>query len=117
LPADAPRWPQEVEAGEPLVVPLGSYLPGELSPRRATSERATVKLSAAWLIEHSGVVRGYSLPGSGAAVSSKHSLALVNRGSATASDIAELARYIQSRVLSQFGVILQPEPILVGVQL
>jgi UDP-N-acetylmuramate dehydrogenase len=117
LPADAPRWPQEAESGGPLVVPLDSYLPAELGLRRATSERATVKLSAAWLIEHAGVVRGFSLPGSGAAVSSKHTLALVNRGSATASDIAELARYIQSRVLSEFGVILQPEPILVGVQL
>ena len=63
------------------------------------------------------MARGFSLPGSGAAVSAKHTLALVNRGSATASDIAELARYIQSRVLSQFGVILQPEPVLVGVSL
>jgi UDP-N-acetylmuramate dehydrogenase len=131
LPADAPRWPQDPDADEPFVVPLENFVPGELLVRRAgalpgaelergpgpQAERSAVKLSAAWLIEHSGVARGFSLPGSGAAVSAKHTLALVNRGSATASDITELARYIQSRVLSQFGVILQPEPMLVGVSL
>jgi len=125
LPADAPRWPQEVDVREPMVVPLDSFVPGDLTWQQAQrsqalggaeAPRGAVKLSAAWLIEHSGVARGFSLPGSGAAVSGKHTLALVNRGSATASDIAELARYVQSRVLSQFGVILQPEPVLVGVQ-
>jgi UDP-N-acetylmuramate dehydrogenase len=122
LPADAPRWPQEVELREPVVVPLDRFVPGDLAFQRTQAlgetrvQKGAVKLSAAWLIEHSGVVRGFSLPGSGAAVSGKHTLALVNRGSATASDIAELARYIQSRVLSEFGVILQPEPVLVGVQ-
>jgi UDP-N-acetylmuramate dehydrogenase len=115
LPADTPRWPQEIEVRERIVVPLDSFVPGDLAFQRTQAEKGAVKLSAAWLIEHSGVVRGFSLPGSGAAVSGKHTLALVNRGSATASDIAELARYIQSRVLSQFGVILQPEPVLVGV--
>jgi UDP-N-acetylmuramate dehydrogenase len=123
LPSDAPRWPQEVEQAEAVVVPLDSFVPGEFdfqrvqAPADVQAQRGAVKLSAAWLIEHSGVARGFSLPGSGAAVSAKHTLALVNRGSATASDIAELARYIQSRVLSQFGVILQPEPMLVGVSL
>ena len=119
LPSGAPRWPVEPDLSEPLVVPLESFTPGELAFRQpqAQPEKGAVKLSAAWLIEHSGVTRGFSLPGSGAAVSAKHTLALVNRGSATASDIAELARYVQSRVLNQFGVILQPEPVLVGVQL
>ncbi len=92
LPRDAPRWILDPDAPE--------------SP---------VKLSAAWLIEHSGVTRGFSLPGSRAAVSSKHTLALTNRGGATANDIAELARYIHLRVHGQFGVLLQPEPQLVGV--
>ncbi|MCC6269975.1 MAG: UDP-N-acetylmuramate dehydrogenase [Microbacteriaceae bacterium] len=76
-----------------------------------------VKLSAAWLIQHAGIKRGFSLPGSGAAVSSKHTLAIVNTGAATAVDIAELARYIHLRVLSQFGVKLQPEPQFVGVSI
>jgi UDP-N-acetylmuramate dehydrogenase len=76
-----------------------------------------VKLSAAWLIEQSGIRRGFALPGSRAAISSKHTLALVNTGGATAEQVAELARYVQSRVFNQFGVLLQPEPVLVGVQL
>lgn len=117
LPVDAPRWPLEPDTSEAVVVPLDSFVPGELALRRVQAEQGAVKLSAAWLIEHSGVARGFSLPGSGAAISGKHTLALVNRGSATASDIAELARYVQSRVVNQFGVILQPEPVLVGVSL
>jgi UDP-N-acetylmuramate dehydrogenase len=80
-------------------------------------EDRAVKLSAAWLIEQSGIPRGFSLPGSDAAVSSKHTLALVNRGHATAEQIAELARYIRARVLAEFGLHLQAEPVLVGVSL
>ncbi|MES2170624.1 MAG: UDP-N-acetylmuramate dehydrogenase [Actinomycetota bacterium] len=76
-----------------------------------------VKLSAAWLIEHAGVSRGFALPGSRAAISGKHTLAITNTGGATAEQIAELARYVQTRVLTEFGVILQPEPILIGVLL
>ena len=75
---------------------------------------ALVKLSAAWLIEHAGIARGFSLPGSRAAVSSKHTLALTNRGGATAEQIAELARYVQGRVLAEFGILLHPEPVVVG---
>ena len=87
------------------------------SRRRPHPASYLVKLSAAWLIERSGIGRGFGLPGSGAGISSKHTLAIVNRGGATAADIAELARFIQMRVLSEFGVELQPEPVLVGVQL
>lgn len=94
LPDAAPRWILDPDAPE--------------SP---------VKLSAAWLIERSGVRRGFSLPGSRAAVSSKHTLALVNRGGATAAEIAELARYIHLRVLNEFGIRLQPEPQLLGLSL
>jgi UDP-N-acetylmuramate dehydrogenase len=75
-----------------------------------------VKLSAAWLIERAGIERGFALPGSGAAISSKHTLAIVNRGNATAADVVQLAGYVRTRVLSEFGVGLQPEPLLVGVQ-
>lgn len=74
-----------------------------------------VKLSAAWLIEHAGIAKGFSLPGSRAAVSSKHTLAIVTTDGATAEQVAELARYLQTRVLTAYGVILQPEPVLVGV--
>ncbi len=76
-----------------------------------------VKLSAAWLIERAGIPRGFSLPGSRAAVSSRHTLALVNTGGATADEIVQLARYVQTRVFAEFGVQLQPEPVLVNVSL
>lgn len=110
LPADAPRWPTAPEEAA-RVLPLGADIPP--LPRG----EYLVKLSAAWLIEHSGIERGFAIPGSRAAVSGKHTLAIVNRGGATAAEIVQLAGYIQTRVLSQFGVILQPEPVLVGVQL
>jgi UDP-N-acetylmuramate dehydrogenase len=121
LPADAPRWPQE-DPPQDLVVPLGdAWEVADAIEREAAARRrrepAGVKLSAAWLIEHSGVHRGFRLPGSGAAVSSKHTLALTNRGTATAEDVAALARYVQGRVMSEHGVILQPEPVLVGLSL
>jgi UDP-N-acetylmuramate dehydrogenase len=76
-----------------------------------------VKLSAAWLIEHAGIRRGFAVPGSRAAISSKHTLALTNRGGATAEEIVQLARFVQSRVQSEFGIMLRPEPMLVGVEL
>jgi UDP-N-acetylmuramate dehydrogenase len=75
---------------------------------------SAVKLSAAWLIERAGIGKGFALPGSRAAISSKHTLAITNRGGATAEQVAELARYVQARVVAQFGVLMQPEPVAVG---
>ncbi len=75
------------------------------------------KLSAAWLIERAGFGKGYALPGSGAAVSGKHSLALTNRGGATTDELLALARTIRRGVLEAFSVALEPEPVLVGVVL
>jgi UDP-N-acetylmuramate dehydrogenase len=129
LPADAPRWPVEEEAA-PVVVALDNQPLDEVlsvlvpavvasaAPAAAASGSSSeplVKLSAAWLIERAGIRRGFSLPGSRAAVSSKHTLALINAGGADAAEISELARYIQTRVLAEFGVRLHPEPVLVGV--
>ena len=111
LPAEAPRWPIEPEPAD-VAVPIG----GEPAPRLSPTN-TRVKLSAAWLIEHAGITRGFALPGSRAAISSRHTLAIVNRGGASAAEIAELARYAQTRVLSEFGVRLQPEPMLVGLEL
>lgn len=74
----------------------------------------TVKLSAAWLIEKAGITKGFALPGSNAAISSKHTLAITNRGSATAIEVVQLANYVQQRVLNTFGVNLVPEPNLIG---
>jgi UDP-N-acetylmuramate dehydrogenase len=75
-----------------------------------------VKTSAAWLIEHAGFGKGYGLPGP-AALSTKHVLALTNRGSATAEDILTLAREIRDGVDDAFGVSLVNEPVLVGTSL
>ena len=75
-----------------------------------------VKTSAAWLIERSGVRRGHSL-GSPAAVSTKHTLALTNRGGASATDVVSLAADVRARVRAEFGITLEPEPTLVGCAL
>jgi UDP-N-acetylmuramate dehydrogenase len=75
-----------------------------------------VKVPAAWLIERAGFARGYSL-GDGARISSKHTLALVNPGSATTAGLLALARRIRDGVRDTFGVCLAPEPVLVGVTL
>lgn len=72
------------------------------------------KLSAAWLIERAGFPRGYPGDGAPARLSTKHTLALTNRGSASAADIVALARDVQAGVERQFGVRLVPEPVWVG---
>jgi UDP-N-acetylmuramate dehydrogenase len=88
LPPDAPRFP----AG-----------------------RGVVKTSAAWLMTHAGVERGAGLtPEARAAASSKHVLALTNRGGATAADVLELEAWIVERVRARFGVTLTREPVLVA---
>jgi UDP-N-acetylmuramate dehydrogenase len=75
----------------------------------------SVKTSAAWLIERAGFHRGY---GNGrAGISSKHTLAIVNRGGASSAELVALAREMRAGVQAAFGVSLHPEPTLVGVQL
>jgi UDP-N-acetylmuramate dehydrogenase len=71
-----------------------------------------VKVAAAWLVEHAGFPKGLARGSVG--ISHKHALAIVNRGGATAADIIALKNEIQQRVLDQFGVQLQPEPVFVG---
>ncbi len=71
------------------------------------------KVSAAWLVEHAGFARGYALGHAG--ISSKHSLAIINRGGATAAEIVALKDQIQNRVEEVWGIRLQPEPVFVGV--
>jgi UDP-N-acetylmuramate dehydrogenase len=88
LPAEAPRWP--VDDGR-------------------------VKTSAAWLIERAGFTKGF---GDGAIrLSSKHTLALTNRGDGTAAELVSLARVIRDGVAARFGVVLDNEPVLVGLEL
>ncbi|MGH3368382.1 MAG: UDP-N-acetylmuramate dehydrogenase [Nocardioidaceae bacterium] len=88
LPADAPRWEQ----------PDGR-----------------VKTSAAWLIERSGYRKGYG--NDRVSLSTKHTLALTNRGSASTRDLVALAREIRAGVEERFGVRLENEPVLVGCSL
>lgn len=88
LPEDAPRYPQ----------PDGR-----------------VKTSAAWLIERAGFARGYGEPP--ATVSTKHTLALTNRGGATTTQLLSLASTIRDGVQRRYGVVLEPEPQLVGCAL
>jgi UDP-N-acetylmuramate dehydrogenase len=117
LPDEAPRFlladdePEDVAITfEDLDRGVEPPVPTEPSPRR-------VKLSAAWLIENAGVRKGFRIPGSGASISSKHTLALTNRGAATADDVAQLARFVVQRVQQEFGVALVPEPNLYGLEL
>ncbi|MFZ2491993.1 MAG: UDP-N-acetylmuramate dehydrogenase [Thermoanaerobaculia bacterium] len=72
----------------------------------------SVKLSAAWLIEHAGFHKGFVLGNVG--LSSKHTLALINRGGGTAREVRELVTLIQERVRERFGVEIHPEPNFVG---
>jgi UDP-N-acetylmuramate dehydrogenase len=117
-----------LDAKDPNSVSCGSFFTNPIvsdsfartissdAPRWETQEDdgLTVKLSAAWLIEQAGIGKDFSLPGSGAAISSKHALAIVNKGGATGDQIVELARYIQERVAAKFGINLVPEPNLIG---
>lgn len=117
LPPDAPRWPVgDVE--EPVtVLPLDGSKGFDLPPAPPVEEERLVKLSAAWLIENAGVHKGFALPGSRAGISTKHTLALTNRGAATGEEVAALARYVRARVQSEFGVLLHPEPVVVDLDI
>jgi UDP-N-acetylmuramate dehydrogenase len=84
-------------------------------PRWDTSD-GQVKTSAAWLIDNAGFGKGYRMPGP-AALSTKHTLAVTNRGSATAADVLALAREIREGVHDAFGVSLVNEPVIVGATL
>jgi UDP-N-acetylmuramate dehydrogenase len=70
------------------------------------------KVSAAWLVEKSGFARGYGF--GHVSISSKHALALVNRGGAAAAEVLTLKEDIQERVEEIWGVWLEPEPVMVG---
>ena len=75
-----------------------------------------MKTSAAWLIERAGFGKGFGMPGP-ATLSTKHTLAVTNRGGATAAEILALARTVRDGVADRFGVFLENEPVLVGLDL
>ncbi|WP_435874329.1 UDP-N-acetylmuramate dehydrogenase [Nocardia vinacea] len=76
-----------------------------------------VKFSAGWLIERAGFAKGFPGPDAPARLSTKHTLALTNRGSATAADLVALARTVRDGVAERFGIRLEPEPVPIGVAL
>ena len=89
----------------------GLLAPGASIPRFRASG-GMIKLPAAWLIERAGFPKGYARGRTG--LSSKHALALINRGDATAGDVLELMREIQDTVRRLFDIDLLPEPVFVG---
>jgi UDP-N-acetylmuramate dehydrogenase len=108
-------------AGSFFTNPILSAAEAEQLPEEAPrfeQPDGSVKTSAAWLISHAGFPRGYALhPAARAALSTKHSLALTNRGGASAEDLLELARAVRAGVAERFGVVLENEPVLVGCAL
>jgi UDP-N-acetylmuramate dehydrogenase len=96
-----------VNAKEPPRFPAG---PGLKETDQANTGQ--VKIPAAWLIEQAGFTKGYAL--GAAAISSRHTLALINRGGASASEILALASQINAAVEARFGIQLEMEPVLVG---
>ena len=119
-----------IVAGDPDCLSAGSFFKNPvISPeqhedlrKRATAKGLTLpsypalekskKISAAWLVEHSGFAKGYGMGRAG--ISSKHALAIVNRGAATAAEVIALKDQIQHRVEEIWGIHLEPEPVMVG---
>ena len=113
-PSDRDSWSAGSFFTNPIVTKeIAAQLP-EGAPQWPTAD-GMIKMSAAWLIEHSGVHKGDSH--GGARVSTKHVLALTNAGNATATDIAELAKSAQKSVFEKFGITLEAEVNLIGITL
>lgn len=102
IPEDAPRYPVLDPDGRP--------------------DPTLIKLSAAWLIQHAGFTKGYGLEGEArrvahgrSSLSTKHTLAITNRGQASAADVVAVARAVREGVEREFGVRLEAEPVVVGI--
>ena len=94
----------------------------ENAPRYPAGQDGMVKLSAAWLIDQAGFGKGFGLEDDGvaggrASLSTKHTLAITNRGSASAADMVAVAREVRAGVERHFGISLHPEPLLIGLEL
>ncbi|WP_238335819.1 UDP-N-acetylmuramate dehydrogenase [Serinicoccus kebangsaanensis] len=97
---------------------IGQDRRSAIPPSYPTDTEELVKTSAAWLIEHAGFTKGYATrAGRPAGLSTKHTLALTNRGAATAQDVVTLAREVRDGVEQTFGIRLVNEPVLVGLSL
>lgn len=110
---EPPSWTvPAAPLARPVTTPaqVGAQAPAGDAPAR-------VKVSAAWLIERAGFGRGYHGAHAGVSVSTKHTLALTNRGGGTSAALVGLAREIRDGVRAAFGVTLEPEAVLVGCEL
>jgi UDP-N-acetylmuramate dehydrogenase len=117
-----PGDPDSQSAGSFFKNPILSEQQHEDLKKRAAARGLTVpsypaletrkKISAAWLVERSGFAKGFGFGRVG--ISSKHALAIINRGDATAADVLALKEHIQQRVEEIWGVHLEPEPVMVG---
>jgi UDP-N-acetylmuramate dehydrogenase len=116
-----------IEAGDPNSRSAGSFFKNPIVSQEKYEEIAAaadlpvpsfsagtdaVKIPAAWLIEQSGYHKGFRMGNAG--ISSRHTLAIINCGRATASEIVDLMRFVQDGVHNKFGISLQPEPVFVG---
>jgi len=99
---------QEVDEVERRAASLGVTEPVPLFP----ADLGGMKIPAAWLIERAGFRKGHTRGRVG--ISTRHSLALVNRGGATATELIVLAREIRDAVRDRFGIVLNPEPVFLG---
>ncbi|WP_369744834.1 UDP-N-acetylmuramate dehydrogenase [Paenarthrobacter sp. AMU7] len=92
----------------------------ENAPKYPAGDDGLIKLSAAWLIDHAGFGKGFgleesSVSGGRASLSTKHTLAITNRGTASAADMVAIAREVRAGVVERFGIELHPEPLLIGL--
>jgi UDP-N-acetylmuramate dehydrogenase len=106
-PEDRDTW----SVGSFFTNPVVGELPEPDMPHWPAPD-GKVKIPAAWLIEHAGFAKGFGVS-EGVRISSKHTLALTNRGSGTTAELLELARVIRDGVRDRFGIELHPEPVLV----
>ncbi|MGV1005927.1 MAG: UDP-N-acetylmuramate dehydrogenase [Candidatus Nanopelagicales bacterium] len=118
-----------LDGADPDTYSAGSFFTNPILPAAVAKELPVgaprfpagpglVKTSAAWLISNAGFQRGFRVrPNAPAGLSTKHSLAVTNRGAATAADLLELAGVVRAGVAERFGILLEPEPVLVGCSL
>ncbi len=121
-PADRDTYSTGSFFTNPIVpVDVASRLP-DSAPQYPAGSDGLVKLSAAWLIDQAGFGKGYgleagSVSGGRASLSTKHTLAITNRGQASAADMVAIAREVRAGVVGRFGIELHPEPLLIGLSL
>lgn len=113
----------ELGADEAAGMPRFPVAAGSMAPEGSDTgdsdgaAEALVKLSAAWLIDRAGFAKGYPGADAPARLSTKHTLALTNRGAARAADVVKLARDVRAGVQEKFGVQLEPEPLWIGLEI